>query len=438
MADVHWGLLGPEKLSNTRRTRTLGIGAAVRAFNDLAVPGLGGVWFGKQLFLATLGVAVAEQVRNDGKPVQNIETANAIEALACWLALDHNEWKSAPRLRGATKLLGKRDLSFATVRKRGFYVTQPMRMTTVQPLRALGFVASASERFGTFSCSDEGSAFIEAACSESNPCHYSKSVSEYLADWAWDGNIAPAEGTQDKLRGALSPLIPLPKSALELLRERLVLGADNNAKRRRSALQWVEELRDSPLSPLTWDTKPALLADDHWKDLRAGAKFFLANDAAIALLDRVEAYLASQSAQRLSLQEIPKTLDGALELLRHKAQAFLGENHDPTQLAGAFCRECIDTDSARLLAALVKRDDRVLRLRGNDIVPGPAFRGQAVQAGEANGQEEEDTEAPAAKEIRWPPGISRRIRNLFLLNLDLNGELDQWLSEQEIDAGGRS
>ena len=193
MADVHWGLLGPEKLSNTRRTRTLGIGAAVRAFNDLAVPGLGGVWFGKQLFLATLGVAVAEQVRNDGKPVQNIETANAIEALACWLALDHNEWKSAPRLRGATKLLGKRDLSFATVRKRGFYVTQPMRMTTVQPLRALGFVASASERFGTFSCSDEGSAFIEAACSESNPCHYSKSVSEYLADWAWDGNIAPAE-----------------------------------------------------------------------------------------------------------------------------------------------------------------------------------------------------------------------------------------------------
>jgi hypothetical protein len=32
-----WGLLGPEKLSSERRTRTLGLGAAVREFNDLAV-----------------------------------------------------------------------------------------------------------------------------------------------------------------------------------------------------------------------------------------------------------------------------------------------------------------------------------------------------------------------------------------------------------------
>ena len=38
-----WGLLGPEKLNSERRTCTLGLGIAVREFNDLAVPGLGGV-----------------------------------------------------------------------------------------------------------------------------------------------------------------------------------------------------------------------------------------------------------------------------------------------------------------------------------------------------------------------------------------------------------
>ena len=75
-----WGLLGPEFLPNTRRTRTLGLGASVRAFNDLAVPGLGGVWYGKQLLLAVLGVAVAEDARNRGAKVQNIEVANAIES----------------------------------------------------------------------------------------------------------------------------------------------------------------------------------------------------------------------------------------------------------------------------------------------------------------------------------------------------------------------
>ncbi len=64
MNDLMWGMLGPENVHSERRTRTLELGAAVRHFNELAVPGLGGVWFGKQLFLALLGIAVAERVRS--------------------------------------------------------------------------------------------------------------------------------------------------------------------------------------------------------------------------------------------------------------------------------------------------------------------------------------------------------------------------------------
>ena len=39
-----WGLLGPESLPSARRVRTLGLAAAVRRFNERAVPGIGGVW----------------------------------------------------------------------------------------------------------------------------------------------------------------------------------------------------------------------------------------------------------------------------------------------------------------------------------------------------------------------------------------------------------
>jgi hypothetical protein len=137
VAGVAWGLLGPETLANERRTRTLDLGAGVRAFNDLAVPGLGGVWFGKELLLATIGVAIGERVRNSGQRAQNIEVANAVEALACWLALGSNGWKRDPRLRSALKLSGKNDLSFATARKRSFYVTQPMRQATANPVARL-------------------------------------------------------------------------------------------------------------------------------------------------------------------------------------------------------------------------------------------------------------------------------------------------------------
>jgi len=37
---------------------------------------------------------------------------------------------------------GKDDFSFRRVRQRNFYVTQPMRMATVQALPALGFVGA--------------------------------------------------------------------------------------------------------------------------------------------------------------------------------------------------------------------------------------------------------------------------------------------------------
>ena len=206
MAAISWGLLGPETLASEHRTRALGLGATVRSFNDLAVPGLGGGWFGKQLLLGALGVAIAERVRNSGKRAQNIEVTNAVEALACWLALDFSGWKRDPRLRGALKLSGKKDLSFATVSKRSFYVTQPMRQATVQPLRALGVIESSGERFNAFRCTRHGEAFIEASARMT----YGKSI-RVIASWNLQvrrkmrsprsngtGNATKSSGTEQK------------------------------------------------------------------------------------------------------------------------------------------------------------------------------------------------------------------------------------------------
>ena len=94
MTIINWGLLGPDKLESERRTRTLGLAVAVRAFNDLAVPNLGGVKFSKNVFLACLGIHVAEKVRLEGKQVSNIQVANAIEALGCILSFEENNWQS--------------------------------------------------------------------------------------------------------------------------------------------------------------------------------------------------------------------------------------------------------------------------------------------------------------------------------------------------------
>lgn len=432
MIEMNWGLLGPEQLDGSRRTRPLGLGAAVRAFNDLAVPGLGGVWFGKQLFLAVLGVAVAGQVRQNGGQASNIATANAVEALACWLALNSSDWQRDSRLQGRNKMPRKGDLAFAKVSRRSFYVTQPMRMRTVQPLLALGLATSSSQRFSGFSCSEQGHAFIEAACSETNPCYYSKSVLDHLADWA---NKKPINVNLPKLQTALSPLVPLTKSASEILRERLVQGGGDEAKRRRAALAWVESLHRSPPDSIAWDARPDALADEHWKDLRTGAKFFLARMAAIHLLDLTESQMASLSEQRLYLEvELPEALAEAARLFQKRCRAFLDESHDPTRLAGEFCRECVNADTpAAVLERLVKRDDRVLRLRGRQVVPGPAYRGKALPQPDAPGDSEEQSPEVATQQgIPWPEGISDRVKNLYWLDLDLNGELDGTGANDEV------
>jgi hypothetical protein len=80
------------------------------------------------------------------------------------------------------------------------------------------------------------------------------------------------------------------------------------------------------------------------------------------------------------------------------------------------------------LRELVKRDGRVLRLRGDDVLPGPAYQGREQR--EPNlARNEADAEAAAPEtSIDWPAGLSFRVRNLFLLNADLRGDLERWLN----------
>jgi hypothetical protein len=287
MTDISWGLLGPETLSDERRTRTLGLGALVRLFNDLAVPGLGGVWFGKELFLSTLGVQVAQKARERGVCVSNIETTNAIEAIACWLAFDRRKWARDDRLHGNTKMQGKSDLSFKTVRHPSFYITQPMRMATVQALPALGFVDADNTRFNAFKCTAAGQDFVNVACDGYSP--FNTSVVDYLVSWVC-GTYSLT--TSPALCSAISPVEPLQQRALEMLRERLIQGgiAENveDKKRRREALAWVDRLRKFKSSKIAWDAQPNEISNQqHWKDLHAGALFFLVREAAIDVLDQL-------------------------------------------------------------------------------------------------------------------------------------------------------
>lgn len=425
-----WGLLGPGSLRRERRTRTLGLSASVRLFNELAVPGLGGVWFGKQLLLATLGVKVASAASRRGRILTNIEVANAIEALACCMDFRESGWQTDPRLRGVNKLKTQESLEFRFVRQPRFYVTQPMRMTTVEALPALGLVCASSVRFNTFQCTEAGDLLVEAACAEWRP--HRRTVEDHLVRWATSVNGERVD--TESLRMALSPTRSLPKRAGALLMERLIRGSGSEMadalQRRLDALAWVERVRTSGIVNPTWEQRPAQISSvQHWADMRAGARFAAARNAAHAVLDALEVSMAvSVSGPRRGLHEpIPNSVERAIQELRQHATRFLDERHTDLD-SNNFCRECCQDDNVQVLKSLISRDDRVLRLRGSDVVPGPAFDESGARATDGTEENQGVDVQGGNGRLDWPEDISFRIRNLFLLNADLHGSLDHWLA----------
>lgn len=424
MITSSWGILAPEPVASERRTRTLGLGAAVRTFNDLAVPGMGGVWFGKQLFLATLGVAVCAQARRRNARLDNIKVANAIEALACWMSYQKSGGVRDDRLRGIQKLGNVSDEPmFSTFAQPGFYVSQPMRMATVQAVKALGLVHSGGERFNSYSCTNAGMDFIRTVIGANRP--HKRDALDVLADWACgEGKTV----NTNSMRIILSPELPLQENAINCVRERIVRGDDNDSARRRAALNWVGSLVGKSGSDV--DGKPSALSDEHWHDVQAGTLFFAMQAQAYKVLDAVEVVLATGQGDPLDLTSaIVPAVGQAVAALRVSAQRYLAHDFQDLADTGAnvFARACAKANDQHVVKELLERDGRVLRLRDGVVVPGQAFD----YGRRADGVDLEDPDTPAAPEstgdFPLPEGASYRLRNLYLLNLDLTSQLDGWL-----------
>src|SRR5262249_31135199 len=108
------------------------------------------------------------------------------------------------------------------------------------------------------------------------------------------------------------------------------------------------------------------------------------------------------------------------------ALQFLEMKH-ADEVANALARECSNPDVKQLIRTLAARDGQVLRLVNDEIKPGPAFRARPSHAADYAEDDGEVDEATPAGETALPENISGRVRNLYLLNLDLRGELEAWL-----------
>ncbi len=412
---LDWGLIGNDDLASLRRTRTLGLGSAIRTFNDLAVPGMGNVRFIKQLYLSSLGIGLAEKARAKGIKVRNLEVTNALEALACRITFDKNNWQGDARLRGINKLKNIKDTTFSTLRKPGVYVTQPFRMGTVQALPALQLVNSDSSLFNSFKLSDTGWSFIERVSSE---LAGRKNVTDHLLNWVEGSNISPS------IHEFISPTFGINSAARVFVKGVLTRSGNELIKdKRNSILQWVNDPDLEVKGHKNWNKRPSMISEEHWKDLRIGTLFFKTRDLAIELLNALEVELEKGRANKIDLDKANTILVTHKERLAKAANDFLEINIDTAENkdASVFCSECKDVSN--VIASLVKRDGVGLELRGNSICKGYAFKGS--NTGNRN-DEDGEIETSTSISDKFPKHISYRVINMFYINQDLKGKLDKW------------
>jgi hypothetical protein len=360
---------GPGSIESVRRVRTLQLAATTRDFNERAVPGLGGVWFGRQLFLATLGLRVAERATARGSSAGKIAVANAIEALACWLAIKGGLRAGERRVHDAAGGQGRPELP---QREPGFYVSQPMRMGTVNALPALGFADAAGSRFTAFSCNADGEAFIDAVAEGCRP--FGRELVEHLAMWVCGETD---QVNTEALYRALAPVLPLPPRARELLHTRLEQGAAGEvAETAPAAATRCAGCAPGAAAP-AGDVGCAPGGDHPGRPLgrpaRRGAVLHRPRRGAGGAR-RAGAGDRHAGAAGGDRRRLPGPVQAGLAT-REAAAAFLQTGH-PAEEARRFCTECIAPLDAEVLGHLLDRDGRILRRLGGEACPGPAFRGR--------------------------------------------------------------
>lgn len=410
-----WGTAARADAGDTRRTRGLGLGAAVRRYNDLAVPGLGGLWFAKPLVWSMIGLTLG------GKGATRAEIANAMEVVAMFHALRTNGGGRNARINGSAKLgrHGGRFPPFAAARRRSFYVTVPFRQGMVQPLRALGLAESEIQRFNTFVPSAVGREFVLEALRPFNP--YNQTVLRVVERWIAGEQVVHT----GEVGAALTPLTGLPMSAAELLRERLFGGA--HAMPRRRVRDWLRVVKRAG-ETVSWSSRPAGFDAEHWEDLRDGARFFVMRDRALDVLDAVEAQLRTVGSGEIELRVAAAASESALDRLRRASDELLsGGREERAPGALAFARAASHPDDGAVLTFLAERDGRGVRATPNGVAVGSVFdpHGPLPDAPPdqhaARLSEEDDAPAPEAKGLRLPPGSSGRLRALSSLDEDIEG-----------------
>lgn len=427
-----WGAVLPNDLPQARLRLDFGLRPAILAFNEWAVPGLGGAFCVRQFSWACMGLRLAQEAKTTATAAR---IAEALEALGCWIVIRSAPQRvDDPRVQGKRKLAGRTSLSFRDLTHRGAYVTVPFRRSTTRALPGLAFCVREEVRFSALELSPAGMELAEFAFDAARDGADPQDP-EALADFATDElaqtdepngrrprNVQVRHWLQRWIENAEKPAMHVSHAVKHALDPRLASDGEK--------LLVLKQLRSEPrraaLADLLHDCTDADLATE---DGRARFLSSVRDRAHAAQLASCFAFEEVRASALRAAQSLSDAIDGgaqpagALQQHDHLVQAFGKLASDCSTLLGglgsdapaeavAFCQEQgLSQPLAARVVALAVRVPLVFSVVGDRIDQGHGYTRKRLVADDAY-------DATDNGELAEPLGVPRPLLRLRRLLVD--------------------
>ncbi|MEW6078392.1 MAG: hypothetical protein AB1724_11310 [Thermodesulfobacteriota bacterium] len=416
----------PEVIPTSRVDLTFRLRSAMRYHREQTIPGLGGVWFVRQLSWAVAGLKLVQENIKESP----IRVANAIEALGCKAEYQNNLDTYSFRGKRAFSRDQENDdtWNFRQLVQKRHYVQITYRQSTVRALPSnigLGFVEGEGIRFNTMHLSKLGESLAEAFLlkQESGIGRGNKAVVKFLSEWI-QGQAGPGQYVDPQsISQRLGPSYPTEKEK-EIVLGRLnsfVTGGvcSDDQERRRRIVKYFKE-NDSGswqdlLEKMAVSDEKARIHANHLLNAKAFEDMRL---SCVKLLDVSAMAMENEDigipiVKLSQLQEIAH----AFGEVTRSAEQYLSliEKQGPyPRDAQVFASQMVSENLKEKLSFLLARDGRILQIIDGKVSKGPLFKTGFSETDIHDEETGDNTPSEVNHENPWVLNRLQQFHNLWL------------------------
>jgi len=362
-----WFISGIEKFPSQRALLSLGLNSATRYYRELIVPGIGGVWFVRQLTWAVAGIELA-----GNSTYRPIKVANAIEALACKLQWEREQENYSGR--GSRAFARDREgvfWSFNNLSDQIYYVQVTYRQSAVRALSSLGLAYGT--RFNSMQLSTIGHDLANAFFYQNDGSSSKRSIYPALNNWINDSTrVIPKNTLQVITRD--DPTFAEKRIVMDLLLSESVDNLSDVHRRPRLISAFGKNL-ERPPDIATLKKRLNTKNKEQCDNIDTAIAFDKLLSASQMVIHCASGLIESDPRITISGISENDNLQIFLSNVRESAVIFdvtKGKKHpNVSEYVSEIIQEC--SSSMDLLIAIVKRDGNILRYSNERIIKGPLF-----------------------------------------------------------------